>query len=709
MPLQKILPKPGINRENTRYTTEGGWYECDKVRFRQGTPEKIGGWARISANTFLGICRSLWNWVTLNSQNLIGVGTHLKFYISNGGQYYDVTPIRVTRTLGANPFTTNTATNTGTATTVTVADSGDGYINGDYVTFTGATAVAGLTISGEYQVTVIGTGATSYTISVTGTASSSTTGGGSAVLAQYQVNVGPAIVVPLSGWGASTWGSGTWGIGLTSTDALRLWGQINFGQDLIFGPRGAPFYYWYANIGTISSTMTVTIATPAVVTSSVTVNEGDVIAFTTTGALPTGLAVGTLYYAKNSSGSTFNLSATFGGVAINTSGTQSGVHSISPRGVPLSSLPNSSYCPIVQTGMTVSDVSRYVFAFGCNDVGSTTLDPMLIRWSSKGDPANWEITNAVTAAGTRVSEAGSLRLSHGSKIVANMQVRQEILVWTDSSLYSLQYLGAPFIWGSQLLGDNISIASPNAAALASGVAFWIGVDKFYLYDGSVKTLRCDLRQYIFNDINQLQYDQIFASTNESFNEVWWFYCSAQSSTIDRYVVYNYLEDIWSYGTMARTAWLDSGLRDYPFAATYSKNLVNHESGLNDGETATDLPIEAYVLSSEFDIGDGHNFAFIWRMLPDLTFRGSTTSSPVATMSLFGLKNSGSGYNNPESVGGSNSANVTGTAMIPVEQFTGQVYTRIRGRQMAIKIQSSQLDMTWQMGAPRIDVRPDGRR
>jgi hypothetical protein len=640
---------------------------------------------------------------------LIGVGTNLKFYISNGGQYYDVTPLRVTRTLSANPFTTDTATNTGTTTTVTVADSADGFLNNDFVTFTGATTVAGLTISGEYQITALGGVATTYTITVTGTASSSTSGGGAAVVAQYQVNTGPAVAAPLTGWGASTWGSGAWGIGTTSTDALRLWGQINFGQDLIFGPRGGQFYYWYANIGLFASTTTMTIATPAVVTSSVTVNDGDVIAFTTTGALPTGLAVGTLYYALNSTGTTFNVSATFGGAAINTTGTQSGVHSISQRGVPLTALPNSSYCPTVQTGMTVSDVSRYVFAFGCNNVGETTLDPMLVRWSSAGDPANWEITNAVTAAGTRVSDAGSLRLSHGSKIVSNMQVRQEIVVWTDSSMYSLQYLGAPYVWGSQLLGDNISIASPNAAALASGVALWMGVDKFYMYDGSVKTLRCDLRQFIFSDINQLQYDQIFASTNEAFNEVWWFYCSANSNAIDKYVVYNYLEDVWYYGTMGRTAWLDSGLRDYPIAATYSNNLVDQENGLNDNETGTITAIESYIVSSQFDIGDGHNFAFIWRMLPDLTFRGSTTSSPVATMSLYGLKNSGSGYNVPGSVGGSNSANITGTAMIPVEEFTGQVYTRVRGRQMAMKIESNQLDMTWQMGAPRIDIRPDGRR
>jgi hypothetical protein len=329
------------------------------------------------------------------------------------------------------------------------------------------------------------------------------------------------------------------------------------------------------------------------------------------------------------------------------------------------------------------------------------MDPMLIRWSDQENAANW--------TPSALTQAGDIRLSHGSEIVTAMQVRQEIVVWTDSSLYSLQYLGPPYIWGSQLLGDNLSIAGPNATALASGIAFWMGVDKFYMYDGSVKTLRCDLRQFIFEDINKAQFEQVYASTNEGFNEVWWFYCSSSSDVADRYVTYNYLEDVWCYGTMGRTAWLDSGLRDYPIAATYNNNLVNQEFGLNDEATDVALPIYAYILSSQFDIGDGHNFAFIWRMLPDLMFRGSTATNPVVTMSLYGLKNSGSGYNVPGSVGGSDSANITGTALIPVEQFTGQVYTRVRGRQMSMKIESNQLDMTWQMGAPRIDIRPDGRR
>ena len=618
MPLQKIMFKPGVNRENTRYTTEGGWYDCDKVRFRQGTPEKIGGWQRISATTFLGVCRSLWNWVTLGSQNLLGVGTNLKFYIENGGAYNDITPIRATLTLANNPFSTVNG-----STTVTVTDAAGGYANGAFVTFSGATAVGGLTLNGQYQITIPGAATTTYEITAASAASSTAVGGGAAVSAAYQINPGPEYAVPLSGWGAGAWGSGTWGIGSTSTDALRIWNQTNFGQNLIFGPRGEGIYYWDA------------------------------------------------------------------------------ATSLTTRGVLLSSLAGASDVPLHQNFLLVSDASRFVIVFGTNEIGDTILDPMLIRWSDQEDPVQW--TPAIT------NQAGSIRLSHGSRIVTALQSRQEIIVWTDSSLYSLQYLGPPFVWSSQLLADNISIVGPNAAAIASGVTYLMGVDKFYKYDGRVQTLRCDLREYIFSDINQAQYEQVFASTNEGFNEVWFFYCSAGSFTVDKYVVYNYEEDIWYYGSMARTAWLDSGLRNYPLAATYNYNVVNHEQGVDDNATGTATPIEAYISSSQFDIGDGHNFGFVWRILPDITFRGSTATSPQVTMYLQPLQNSGSGYNNPMSVASTNSGAVTRTAVIPVEQFTGQINTRVRGRQMAFKIDSNALGVTWQLGAPRMDIRPDGRR
>jgi hypothetical protein len=614
MPLQKILFKPGVNRENTRYTTEGGWYECDKIRFRQGNPEIIGGWQRISANTFLGVCRSLWNWVTLGNLNLLGVGTNLKFYIENGGAYNDITPIRTTTTLGTNPFTGN-----GT-TTVTVTAPSHGCVNGDFVTFSGVTGTYAALLNGEFQITFVTIN--SYTITVASAIPAGSTGG-SAVSAQYQINVGPAFAIPLTGWGAGAWGSGFWGIGGTSNTAIRLWSQANFGQDLIFGPRGSGIYYWDATT------------------------------------------------------------------------------SLTTRGVLLSSLPGASDVPTVQNDIFVSDINRFVFAMGCNDYGSATIDPMLIRWSDQEDAVNW------TPAAT--NQAGSLRLSHGSEIVAAVQARQEIVVFTDSAIYSLQYLDAPIFWGAQLLGDNISIEGPNAAVIASGVVYWMGVDKFYAYDGRVQTLNCDLRRYVFQDFNQSQAAQVFAGTNEGFNEVWWFYCSANSTIIDKYVVYNYVEKIWYYGTMSRTAWLDSGLRDFPMAATYNSTaqtglLVNHEEGLDDNATGTPAAINAYISSSEFDIGDGHNFGFVWRILPDLTFENSTANTPTVNMTLYGLYNSGSG-----SVDNAGQAVVKGSTYVITEEFTGQIYTRVRGRQMIFKIDSNQLGTAWQLGAPRIDIRPDGRR
>jgi hypothetical protein len=686
MPLQKILFKPGVNRENTRYTTEGGWYECDKIRFRQGNPEVIGGWQRISAVTFLGVCRSLWNWVTLAGLNLIGVGTNLKFYIERGGAYFDITPIRETATLGTDPFTAN-----GT-TTVTVTDAAHGCVTGDYVTFSGATGTYASTLNAQYSVTV--TSSSTYTIT-TPTALTAGSYGGSAVVAAYQLNVGPASAVPIVGWGAGTWGAGPWGTGGSSLSTIRLWNQINYGEDLVFGPRGGGLYYWDATAGvstrgvllnTLGGTVSFTNASPTIVTSTILYTEGAALKFSG-GSLPTGVTAGTTYYVFEVNGLTFKL-LDGAGNPVNT--TSSGTGSVSLI----------VDCPVVQNSLTVSDSSRFIIVFGTNDYGSSTMDPMLIRWSAQDDPYNWtpDPTN----------QAGFVRVSHGSEIVATVQTRQEVLVFTDSSVYSLQYLGPPYVWVPQLLGDNISIESPNAAVIASGIVYWMGIDKFYSYDGRVQTLNCDLRRYIFGDFNQAQAAQVFAGTNEGFNEVWWFYCSSSSNEIDRYVIYNYLEKIWYYGTMARTAWLDSGLRDYPLAATYSNNLVNHEQGLNNNETDTTAAISAYISSSEFDIGDGHNFGFVWRVLPDLTFENAENTPagvvPSVNMTLYGLANSGSGVTSSASqpVAKSNTYVIT-------EQFTGQIFTRMRGRQMIFKIDSNQINTVWQLGAPRIDIRPDGRR
>jgi len=698
MPLQKIQLKPGVNRENTRYTNEGGYYESDNVRFRQGTPEKIGGWVRVSANTFLGVCRSLWNWVTFSYQNLIGVGTNLKFYILNGGTYYDITPTQTVHTL-TNPFATVNG-----STTVTVTDATGGYINNDFVTFTGATAVGGITISGEYQLTA--SSSTAYTITAASAATSTTTGGGT-VYAVYQINTGPAYAVPLVGWGSGTWGSGVWGTSASSTDAMRIWNQFNFGEDLIYGPRGGPLYYWDATIGYQAATVTMTIANPCVVTSTTVLPNLTAIVFETTGALPTGLLVGTTYYTRFVSSTTFNLSLTPTGALIITTGSQSGTHTVSQRGVLVSQLNGASSVPLSQIFFLVSDASRFVLCFGTNDIGSTSVNPLLIRWSDQESVVEW--SPAIT------NQAGSITLSHGSTIVTAIQSKQEIVVFTDAALYSLQYLGPPYVWGSQLLADNTSIAGPNAVALAAGIIYWMGVDKFYKYDGRLQTLNCDLLRYVYNDIDRSQFEQVYAATNEGFSEVWWFYPSNGSTTNDSYVVFNYIENVWYYGTMARTAWLDSGLQDYPLAATYNNNLVQHELGVDDGTTATLAPINAFITSSQFDIGDGHNFAFVWRMLPDLTFNGSTAgTTPSLTMQLLPLQNSGSGYNNPKSVGGDSSSaegTVTATQTYPIDldTYNGQLNIRVRARQMAMKISSNTLGTQWQLGAPRIDIRQDGRR
>ena len=626
--LKKILFRPGVSRENTRYASEtigpvnsptqtvGGWYECDKVRFRAGTPEKVGGWVPATLNTFLGKCRALWAWATLDGTKLVSVGTNLKYYIMRGGVYYDITPVRITVSL-TNPFTATNLSNV-----ITVSATAHGAVTGTFVTFSGATGLGGnitaAVLNQEYQITVIDVN--TYTFVATATANTSDTGNGGTVSAAYQYNVGPEFQVPLTGWGAGLWGYGTWGNGQVASSSMRLWSQSNFGENLIFGYRGGPIFYWQNSLG--------------VGTRASTLTTGDT--------------------------------------------------------------------PSVQNYLMVSDASRFILAFGVNDYGSFAQNPMLIRWSDQESTTDW------TPSAT--NQAGSLQLSKGSQIITAHQARQEILVWTDSALYSLQYLGPPVVWGSQILGDNISILSQNAVSVASGVAYWMGVDKFYKYDGRVNTLRCDLRQYIYSDINLEQNQQVFSGTNEGFNEVWWFYCSANSTTVDKYVVYNYLEDVWYYGTMARTAWLDSGILNNPIATTYVNTMVNHEVGVDDNINGTPVAISANIQSSEFDIDDGHNFGFIYRMLPDITFRGSASSpTPQVTMTLIPLANSGSGYNVPQSEGGSSSATVQRIATVPVEEFTGQVFIRVRGRQLVFKIESNQLGTAWQLGAPRIDIKSDGRR
>ena len=628
MAVRKLQFKPGVNRETTRYAAEGQWYETDKVRFRRGLPQKIGGWEQLSSDTYLGVARSLFNWATLSLQNLVSVGTHLKYYIEKGGAYNDITPIRATTAAGDVTF----AAVNGDAT-ITVSDTGHGAVQNDFVTFSGAASLGGnitaAVLNQEYQVATR-INDNSYTIEAKDTsgstvlANSSDSGnGGSSTVGTYQINTGNEIEVPFTGWGAGTWSSGTWGTSGSTLAPMRLWSQANFGEDLFFVARGGALYYWDASSGVTS------------------------------------------------------------------------------RGVLVSSLGGASQVPTVANIAFVSDIFRFAFCFGANPIGSSTLDPMLIRWSDQEDISDWNPT--------ATNQAGSLSLSEGTEIIQAIQARQEVLVWTDAALYGLQYLGAPIVWGATLLGSNLTLISPNAAVYSNNIAYWMGTNKFYYYDGTVKTLPCEVRSYVFDDFNSQQADQVVAGSNEQFDEIWWFYCSEGATRNDRYVVYNYEQGIWYYGNLSRSAWLDSDLRDFPIAATFGNKLVNHEKGVDDNESGTPTAFTANITSTQFDLDDGDRFMLINKMLPDMTFEGSTADSPAATMTLNPLENSGSGRYDPASVGGDSSATVTRTATVPIEAFTGQVFTRVRGRQMSIKIESTGAGVTWKLGAPRMDMRPDGRR
>jgi hypothetical protein len=708
MPLQKLQFRPGVNREGTTLSNEGGWYDCDKIRFRSGYPEKVGGWQRDggsiyetaptgtlaaggtttsavpSTGVFWGIAKSMWNWINLTGYNLLSIGTNLKFYIQNtsGGAFNDVTPIRLTNVTVASAFTTNTTTNSGGFTTITVTDAGSTVQAGDFVNISAVSGpVNGVTaaqLTGEFQV-VSYISSSQYTIRVAGTASSS---GNPAVSAtfNYQLTTGNTTFTYGVGWGAGGWGGVTTGYASTGWGSpapsglgvgiqLRLWSQTNYGEDLVFNPRGSAMYYWANN------------ASPNVY------DRGQII------------KAGTGVVTK---------SGTF-----------------TPDGT----------CPSLVNFVLVSDSSRFTFTFGCNDptgvYATTTLDPMQVRWSDQNTLVTW--TPAIT------NQAGGIRLSHGSSIITAIQARQEILVFSDSCLYSFQYLGAPYVWGNQILADNISIASPNAVATVNNVTYWMGTDKFYMYSGRVETLPCALRQYIYNNINLTESFQIHSGTNEGYNEVWWFYPSITGTTstgengtgtagspnvlIDRYVIYNHLERTWYYGTFngttvrPRTAWFDSPLRSEPMACigftssgTYTNGgLVYQETGVDNNETSTPIAIEAYVQSSDFDIGDGHNFGFVWRLIPDVTFDGSSSAAPSVNFTVRPRQNPGANYGDSDNPAVISAQSYATTTTYNVQQFTQQVYVRIRGRQMAFKLYSDTLGTQWQLGAPRIDVRADGRR
>jgi hypothetical protein len=645
MPLQKLQFKPGINKEVTNYTNEGGWYDCDKIRFRSGMPEKIGGWTQLSPTQYLGVCRSLWNWIDLEGTNYIGLGTNLKYFIEKGGGYNDVTPIRkvVNPMLGPQPpGTGNPFTATNGLSLITVIDEGHGAGNNDFVTFAGAVSLGGnitaAILNQEYQITFVDSD--TYTFEARAVSSVEAPGaavlataadtgkGGAAITATYQIQTGNSVYTAGNGWGASYWGRGTWGSSTTISvgDQLRLWTNDNFGENLLIAPRGGAIYYWQDILGpTVRAELLNTIST----------------------------------------------SKGFAG----------------------------TFVPTTTFQIVASAIQRFVIAMGANsyDPGdaNTPFDRMLVRWSDQENPYDW--------VPTATNQSGEYRLSVGSYILAARNTRQEILVWTDAALYSMQYLGPPYVWGFNIIQDNITMMGPNCAITVNNITYWMGTDKFFAYDGRVQTLPCTLRKYVFSRLNKDQAWQCFAGSNEAFSEIWWFYPSTGSSTVDSYVIYNYLEGSWYHGSMARTAWLESGIRLYPVAADYNKRLLYHESSIDDEATDTPLPIESYIQSSDFDIGDGHNFGFVWRILPDLTFANSTAANPSVTMAVKARVNSGTAY------GTTDNRQVERTVEYPIELYTGQVYTRIRGRQMAFRIDSTGLGVNWQLGSPRIDVRQDGKR
>ena len=711
MPLQKLQFRPGVNREGTTLANEGGWFDCDKVRFRSGFPEKIGGWAALSYNTFLGVCRSLFTWVTLKRYNLTGVGTSLKFYIEEGGAYYDITPIRL--------ITTNTTTFAATngSRTITVTDTGaSGLQVGDFVTFSNAVGLGGnitaAVLNSEFQIQTITSG-TQYTILSSVAANASDIGnGGTNTDAAYQLNTGPSTNVSGIGWGASAWGGYIAG---TASSTLNggiddLVTTITVASTSAFTNSGAIWidgeYITYSGKNATEFTGCVRGADG---TTAASHNNGDVVSQATdfvgwgeSIVSGDGIEVQLRLWSQSNYGEDLLFCPRGGALYLWQPGSGT-APAVDVRGT----LVSGQDIPSQISEIMVSDATRIVIAFGCSDYGAYgtgTFDPLLVRWSAQEDFNDW------TPVAT--NQAGSYRLSNGSFIVGSMQSRQEILIWTDTSLYSMQYLGPPLVWGFTILADNISIASPNAMASAAGLVYWMGIDKFYVYSGRVDVLPCTLRQYVFEDINRDQEEQFFAGTNEAFSEIWWFYCSSNSDVIDRYVIFNYLENSWYYGTMGRTAWQDSALRQFPMAATENNLIVYHEAAVDDGSTNPPSPISSYIQSSDFDIGDGHNYGFVWRMLPDITFNGSTTPNPGKPEVTFVVRprqNPGSPYGVSQSPTIQSTESYAGQQVYNVQEFTEIVYTRVRGRQMAFKIESNSIGTQWQLGVPRIDIRPDGRR
>lgn len=611
--------RPGINREGTSFSNEGGWWDCDKVRFRYSHPETIGGWSLILDSAMTGKARNMTAWATLAGDRLLGVGTHLKYYILQGASLYDVHPIRSTTSAGDVTFS---ATNG--SSIVDVSDTAHGATLNDYVTFSGAVTLGGnvtaAILNAEHKITSI-TDDDNYQITVSVTADGSDTGnGGASVVGEYQINAGLGDGTAGVGWGSDPWGDGGWGAAGTQalgSLSLRTWSHDNFGEDLVLNPRNSGVYYWDQTSGT------------------------------------------------------------------------------SARAVNITTLSGSNLAPTVASHTLVSDQDRHIVCFGCDpedDIG--TQDPLLIRWSDQENAAEWQTLSTNTA--------GSIRVSSGSSIITAIQTKREILIFTDASIHTMQFIGAPYTFGVQEVGRDPNIISPNAAIAANDVVYWMADGRFMMYDGVMREVPCSVKEYVFNGMNRNQRDKVIAGHNAQFNEVWWFYQSTSGSDCDRYVIYNYAEEIWYYGSLDRTAWLDMGLFNYPIGADDDGYLYYHEFGLNDGSQNPEVGISAYIESSQQDIESGGSFMFINRVIPDLTFRNSE-EMPMATITLKTRRFPGNSFNDTDD------DTVTQSASSPVEIYTEQLFVRLRGRSVVFRIESSEMDTAWRLGVPRIEIRKDGRR
>ena len=714
MPLQKLQFRPGINRETTRYMNEGGWYDCDKIRFRFGVPEKMNGWQRYSDSQFLGICRKLHNWIALDQSNYVALGTNLKLYIEEGTQYYDITPFRA----AAASLSTN-ALKTGAAGSkvITVTQASHGAVTNDFVTIAGAAAFDGITaaqLNTEHQVTVVDGNTYTFTVASDTASSGNTAGGGASITARFQINTGLDTIVSGTGWGAGQWG------GTTAADpATTLNGALSADT---------------AGTGGSGTSIVLTDASSFPSSGSIVVDEKEVITYTgkssntltgitrgqdgSTATAGTGVAHADGAAVRGAAaitgwGDAASLAATSGSEARIWSLDNFGedllscvrdgelfywdkTNGLSTRAEKLTARSGADQVPTIARQIMVSDRSRHCIAFACNAQGSSDQDPLLIRFSKAENAVDWNILTAGT-------DAGDLIIGSGSKFVSAIETKREILVWTDVSLHSMQFIGAPNTFGLIQIASGLSIIGPNAVVAVNDQVFWMGENQFYLYDGRTQQIPCTVRDYVFDDINNDQRELVTAGLNSAYYEVFWFYPSKNSTEVDKYVVFNYSEQVWYFGTLARTAWIDAEIRAYPVAAAPDRYLYNHELGNDDGSTSPATAIQAFIESSPLSIESGDQFQLIRRVIPDVTFDGSEQATPTVTFTLQGYDKPGQG--GQDSVNGTVTKEVSDT----VEKYTDELFLRLRGRSFSVKIQNTGTGTQWRLGIPRVDVRPDGRR